>query len=183
VILGTGLAISTIPYLFPQDSNTGSHNLNITFPEIALLDIEIEGGNDLNIILDGSVLEPGEEVGFHEEGGKIWINYTSLVGDKSSNRKISVRANNIPEIYGLTIGVVSGKYKGNGKGKYGIPTSMVIPCDVEMDILTGIGSAYTSNGVNNGHQLSYYVDYIGKYEDLKAQNGAKTVTFTYTISD
>jgi len=182
-IWGTGLVISTMPYLFSQDTNTSSHSLSIVFPEVALLDIESESGENISFILDGAALDAGENVEFHQERSSLWLNYTSLISTMGSERSISVKASNLPDIPGLIISLEAENYIGTGEGTYGIPTATIIPTEMEKQLITGIGSAYTGDGPSNGHRLKYYLDYSGSYADFSKEKGSQNITITYTITD
>ncbi len=76
----TIIALVTIPMIWSQDKSSASHSLTIVFPEIALLDIESEEGNNLTFVMDATLLEAGEKLEVHEENDALWLNYTSVVG-------------------------------------------------------------------------------------------------------
>ncbi len=183
IYMMTMLALVSLPKVLSQDSNTGSHNLNIVFPAVALLDLESTDGNDLSFVLEAPGLEAGEELEIHEQRDGLWINYTSLVSENGTERSITVKAGNVPEIPGLTIRVIANLHSGQGGGSFGMPTSAVVPGSTELDIITGIGSAFTGNGVSNGHKLIYFLDYTGSFEGLRESDDVSTVTLTYTITD
>jgi hypothetical protein len=58
----------------------------------------------------------------------------------------------------------------------------------DQTIISGIGSAYTGNGTNNGHNLTYALvagsgpGGVANYADLLA-TATTSATVTYTISD
>ena len=55
----------------------------------------------------------------------------------------------------------------------------------DQNVITGIGSAYTADGVNNGHKLTYVLSLAaapGSYAAIDAAGGT-TIGITYTITD
>jgi hypothetical protein len=67
----------------------------------------------------------------------------------------------------------------------GAPTTAVTLTNTAQNIITGIGSAYTGDGVNNGHNLSYSLDLdatSGSYALLDFDEST-TLEITYTLSD
>ncbi len=176
--------LSGVCFLFAQESNTGSHNLNIVFPEVALLDIESEDGSDINFIIENQDLAAGEEFEIHEQNEALWLNYTSLVAQNGATRAISVHSTSVLEIPGLDISIEALSHSGVGGGSLGSPTSVVVPSTTATNIITGIGSAFTGDGVTNGHKLVYSLDYTGSTENLHAMNGdIATISIVYTITD
>ncbi len=178
------LWLSSVCFLFAQDANTGSHNLTVLFPEIALLDIESENGSDITFSIDNPDLEAGSEFTIHQQNDDLWLNYTSLVSQSGSTRSISVQSNSVMAIPGLQVSIEAQSHSGDGEGLFGVPSTSVIPSPIATQIITGIGCAFTGDGVSNGHQLIYKLDYEGEMEDLNAMNGeVSTISIIYTITD
>jgi hypothetical protein len=174
------LGASTV---FAQDTDEQSHNVSITFPEIALMDIESTNNSNVSFQLNASGVEAGQEYVIDEENQDLWINYTSVVADNSSDRSITVVAASVPSIEGLTLRVVAGPHIGSGGGELGTPTSVVTPSTNPVEIITNIGSSYTGNGNSNGHNLTYYLDYSGDFENLNVSDAGSTISLTYTITE
>ncbi len=174
----------SIQSIYGQDADSESHNLTISFPQVALLDIESENGTEVNFAINSSGLEAGEELIIHEEQSELWLNYTSLVASNGTQRSITVESSPLPDIPGLVISLIAMSHSGTGGGDLGAPTPVIIPSSSPTNIITGIGSAFTGDGSANGHQLIYYLDFNGNFEDLNVQNGSSTtISLTYTITD
>lgn len=169
--------------LFAQDTDEQSHNVAISIPEIAILDIETTDNADISFALDAAGLEAGEEFVIDEENSDLWLNYTSVVTASGNQRSITVESNSVPSITGLTLKVVAAAHAGSGGGSLGAPTAIVTPSATPADIITGIGSAYTGDGNANGHNLTYHLDFTGDFADLNVADAASTISMTYTISD
>jgi hypothetical protein len=169
--------------LFAQDTDEQSHNVAISIPEIAILDIETTENADVTFALDANGLEAGEEFVIDEENSDLWINYTSVVAASGNQRNITVESNSVPSIDGLTLKVVASAHSGNGGGTIGSPTAIVQPSSTPANIITGIGSAYTGDGNTNGHNLTYHLDFNGDFADLNVSDAASTISMTYTITD
>ncbi len=175
-VLGIGTA-------FAQDNAAQSHNVAISIPEIAILDIETTGAENVTFALDADGLEAGSEFIIDEENADLWINYTSVVAASGNTRSISISADNVPEIEGLTLKVIASAHAGNGGGTVGAPTAIVTPSATPADIITGIGSAFTGNGNSNGHNLTYHLDFNGDFADLNVDQAGMNIEMTYTITD
>ncbi|WP_435523978.1 hypothetical protein [Chryseobacterium indoltheticum] len=70
----------------------------------------------------------------------------------------------------------------------GTPAAQPTLSATDQTIISGIGSAYTGNGANNGHNLTYALaagsgpGAVAAYADLQA-TASTVATVTYTISD
>ncbi len=169
--------------LYAQDVSTLSHNVSISIPVIAILDIESTAGANVAFDLNASGLEAGAEFIIDEENSDLWINYTSIVPAVANTRTITVHSDDVPSITGLTLKVVASAHAGTGGGSVGTPTAMVQPSAVPTDLITGIGSAFTGNGNSNGHNLTYHLDFDGDFADLNVEDAFMTINMTYTITD
>jgi len=72
-----------------------------------------------------------------------------------------------------------------GGGTFGspaIPPSTPLTTNV-LDIITGIGSAYTGNGPNKGHILLYGLEITSGGYGLLKHDASTSLTVTYTLSD
>ncbi len=170
--------------LFGQDTDSDSHNLIISFPEVALIDIEANNGTEVEFEISSSGIEAGEALVIHDQRDELWINYTSLIASDGTQRSISVEAGPMPEIPGLVISLEAKNHSGNGGGDFGLPTPSIQPSSSPTNIITGIGSAYTGDGSANGHQLVYSLDFEGEISDLSfADELSTSILMTYTITD
>jgi len=176
--------VSGISSLYAQgDSDSHTHNVSISIPNIAILDIETTNAEDVTFALDAIGLDAGEEFIIDEENSDLWINYTSILGASGNQRSITVESSSIPSIAGLTLKVIASTHSGTGGGAVGIPTTVVTPSVVPTDIITGIGSSFTGNGNSNGHNLTYYLGFSGDFSDLNASAASSVIAMTYTIVD
>lgn len=168
-----------------QDSNQDAHSVVIGIPEVALLDLEAANGTTITLGPSAPV-EAGEAVDFNSVDNSIWINYSSIVGsvtEPSRNVAVQITSGTVPT--GTELSVLAASDSGNGDGTMGAPTAAVVLTSTAQNIITGIGSAYTGNGVNKGHNLSYALNLssaAGSYALLDFDN-SDTVVITYTLSD
>ncbi len=165
-------------------NNSGKHRVNINIPEVALLDLESNGTN--NIILSPVASnEAGAPVDFsNSKNNSLWINYSSIVGSNTEptrNVVVSV-SQEIPAA--LNLKVQASVYSGNGKGNMGTPSGEVVLTTTPKEIIQDIGSCYTGNGPNKGHQLTYSLEL--KDEDdyaLLDFDQSEPLIVTYTLTD
>lgn len=168
-----------------QDSNQDAHNVVIGIPEVALLDLEAANGTSITLG-PTAPSEAGMAVDFNAMDNSIWINYSSIIGsitEPSRNVAVQITSGTVPA--GTELSVVAAADSGSGDGKMGAPTSAVVLSGSAQNIITGIGSAYTGNGVNKGHNLSYALNLssaTGSYAQLDFDK-SDTVVITYTLSD
>ncbi len=172
-----------ISSLYAQDADFQTHNVSISIPNIAILDIETTDDQDVLFNLDASGLDAGSEFIIDEENSDLWINYTSILGASGNQRSITVQSSEVPSIDGLTLKVIASSHSGTGGGSMGVPTTLVTPSVNPQNIITGIGSSFTGNGNSNGHQLTYHLDFTGDFADLNADLASAVITMTYTIID
>ncbi len=174
---------------FAQDTNEATHTVAIKIAEVALLDLEFAAGASTDIILEGTApSEAGKPMTFGDAAtnSDIWINYSSIVsGTSTRNVKVSITDGTVPA--GLKLTVLAAEDAGNGEGTVGTANGSAITLSgTAQEIVTGVGSAYTEDGANNGHKLTYQLDYATSaainYADLKFDN-SDTVTITYTLSE
>lgn len=173
--------------IFAQDSNEASHTISINIPEIALLDLESAKGTAIS--LNGTApTEAGEKVVFNAINNDIWINYSSIVGSSTEpTRKIVVQITDGSVPDGLELTVIAGNDAGQGDGTMGKPTrkSIVLSTKKARKIIDGVGSAYTGNGPNKGHNLTYTLSQSskkGSYASLDF-NQSESISITYTLTD
>ncbi|MHB1108175.1 MAG: hypothetical protein ACYCZ2_17605 [Lutibacter sp.] len=177
---------------FGQDSKIATHLLNINIPEVALLDLEAPS---TSITLAGTVpTEAGLPMTFEDATAKntsIWMNYSSIVkGVLLRNVTVSILTGSVPA--GLKLTVLAGAASLDGAGTKGTAASIITFINTTpttpQNIVTGIGSTYTGNGVNKGRNLTYQLGYATDAEtDYAALRNVDLVgvplTITYTLSD
>jgi len=176
------LFMSTCLTLSAQDDNDNQHDIVITIPEVALLDIEGNGSYNLGV---NAPTEAGNPVVFGSTINKLWINYSSIIGNSSDpSRSVSVviSSGNLPG--GVDLKVQASNDAGNGGGSVGLPVSQLTLGSSPQTLISSIGSCYTGNGVGSGHQLTYILDQAGggNYSDLDFDESA-TIVVTYLLSD
>jgi len=168
------------------DTNEASHNLSLGIPKVALLDLE--SNSSLAISLNGTApTEAGEAVAFNASNSDIWINYSSIIGSTTEpERTVSVKITNGNVPAGLELKVIAAADAGNGDGTMGTAAgTATLLTSSSSNIISGIGSAYTGDGANNGHKLTYTLSQsasAGSYASLDFDK-SDTLTITYTLSD
>ncbi|PRD54662.1 hypothetical protein [Sphingobacterium gobiense] len=168
-----------------QDSNTDNHTITISVPEVAIVDIEPAAAKNITMGFTAPT-EAGLPLLGPADNSTLWLNYSSIRSTADDSRTVSVRLD--AEIPGIDINVTAAAAAGAGDGTLGTPAAQLTLTAADQVIISGIGSAYTGDGVSNGHNLTYALAFGGStggtsnYEDLVA---AATVeaTVTYTISD
>ena len=179
---------------FAQDNNdetTATHQVGITIPSFALVDVEAPGGEEaelINLTPSISALEAGEAIDFSTAtDNSLWLNYTSVIargnGSNSNERSITVALDDEDELpEGVSILLTAGTVAENGNGNKGESEGQVILSETAQDLVSGIGSCYTGTGVLSGHQLTYTLSMDnGSYADLFAGDDYEVI-ITYTIT-
>lgn len=168
--------------IMAQDTQTDNHVITINVPNVALLDLEtsIEGGKNFEAnFIQGTPLEAGEKITDPEDNSDTWLNYSSILPSGTESRRVDVKASVL--VPGVDIKVTAGK-SATGKGTLGTPAGEVTLKTDGQEIVSKIGSAYTTSGPSNGHKLTYVFeandDEYGKLVEQKT-----AVTVTYTLAD
>ncbi len=166
-----------------QDTNADAHDLTVNIPEVALLDIE--GGTSATLD-PAAPTEAGDPLDFTADtDATLWLNYSSIIGNAPDDSR-TVTANltgTLPT--GANLIVTAGAATGDGAGTKGTSSGAVTLAAVSTNytIITGIGSCYTGDGGNKGHNLTYSLtEDSGNYGSLNFDTDY-TVTITYTLSD
>lgn len=165
-------------------SNSASHNMKINIPEVALLALVSDNNNENKFNLN-SPTEAGNPVNFVDISiqNNIWINYSSINRNENHSRRITaVVQGEIPE--GVEIMVEATEAQGNGKGKLGSSAGMVKLSERPTEVITNIASCYTGKGTNNGHQLTYKLEFNNTGENYaQLLESTKSVNIVYTFAD
>lgn len=174
-----------IPPPTGADTNTNEHNVIINIPEVALLDLEATNGTTV-ALNPTAPTEAGLALSFPVTNSSIWLNYSSIVGsniESSRNVTAQITSGTVPS--GTNLKIIVATYTGNGDGLMGTPTAPVFLTNVAQNIITGIGSSYTGNGINNGHNLQYTLDLLPSAEayGLLDFDFNETIVITYTLTD
>ena len=158
----------------------------VGIPEVALLDLESATGTAIS--LNGTApTEAGDKVIFNASNSDIWINYSSTVGsstEPSRNVTVQITDGDVPD--GLVLKVKVSKDAGQGDGTMGVAVEDPVKLGQEAKkIIEDVGTAYTGNGPNKGHNLTYILtqsDDSGSYGQIDFDQ-AQTLSITYTFSD
>lgn len=171
---------------YGQDNNTAVQNVVISVPEVALLDLESNSGTTIDLSPEVPQ-EAGMAVDFSQQtNSSIWMNYSSIISSKNDptrNITVQITSGSVPQ--GMVLSVEAGSDAGMGEGRMGESTSVITLNNKAQNIITGVGSAYTGNGVSKGHQLSYRLSLdtsAGSYANLD-YDSASTIAITYTFTD
>jgi hypothetical protein len=168
-----------------QDTNTDNHTLTISVPEVALVDIEPAATKNITLGFTAPT-EAGNPIVPNAANSTLWLNYSSIKSVADPTRNVSVKMNAI--IPGIDIHLTAAAATGSGGGTLGTPSAQLTLSAADQTIVSGIGSAFTGNGANNGHNLTYALAAgsgpggVATYADLQA-TATTVATVTYTISD
>lgn len=162
-------------------SNEAKHKINLEIPEVALLGLVSENGNNIHL----NAISPTEAGNSIQNSGSqdesIWINYSSIITDENHSRKIvAMVQGEIPK--GVQIKVEASEATGIGKGEKGHPAGLITLTNEPSEIITGIGSCYTGKGINNGHYLTYKLE-IKESEFSQLSNQIEPLNIVYTLTD
>lgn len=177
----TIIAFGTAFTASAQDNNTDNHQITVSVPNVALLDLETSGTRNFTAsFVQPTPLEAGQKLSAPADNSDLWLNYSSVLPNSGvTSRKVNVKVSAL--IPGVTLQVVA-RASSTGFGTLGRPTSTVTLSTADQPIIEGIGSAYTETGAAKGHNLVYsFQAQDADYANLRANN--TTVTVTYTLSD
>ncbi|KQT28510.1 hypothetical protein ASG22_20135 [Chryseobacterium sp. Leaf405] len=155
---------------------TGNRTVAITLPVVTLLDIEPAGTITLNF---SAPTEAGQPVTVPASNNTKWINYTSAIASGGLTRRITASVNQV--IPGLNITVQAAAASGSGGGTLGTAGAQVTLTTTAINIITGIGGAFTGNGANNGHRLTINLA-VSNYANLNSRTNTPVI-ITYTITE
>jgi hypothetical protein len=171
-VLGFGFGASA-----QADTYFDSHQVTVTIPPVALLDIEASASKDFTVAFTAPT-EAGDPIVAPTSGlNTKWLNYSSIVNASGSGMTRRVTVESMAAVpAGITIGVTAGTPTGTGTpgaSAGAVPTISNSP----VDVITGIGSVYTGTGTGVGSQLTYAIG-LGTYASLVAGNVIVTVKYT-----
>jgi hypothetical protein len=180
------LGIASAYTAHAQDDKDDNHTVQISIPEVALLDLEGSAGTAVTLSVQAPT-EAGLAVDFsNAKDSSVWVNYTSIVGSTTEpSRKVTVKITNGAVPGGMLLKVAAAADAGNGDGTLGSSAGQVSLSSTDQDFITGIGSCYTGDGANNGHNLYYSLELdpnAGSYANIDFDE-ATTLTILYTISN
>ncbi len=183
-ILAVVLLSTFATQISAQDKNADGHDVAVKIPEVALLDIE-PANNSITLAPEAPT-EAGEFLDFsNATDNSLWLNYSSVVGSTTEPaRKVSVAITNGSVPKGMELYVSAAKVS-TGEGTMGTPVGKIKLDGTATDLVTAIGSCYTENGENYGHQLTYALQLSGDADAVASIDfdQANTLTITYTLTD
>ena len=178
------LGVFTTGNLYGQDDLDDTHKVTVVIPEVALVDIEPAVSKDITFTLTAPT-EAGNALTItNDTNTTLWLNYSSILDD-ATKRTISVKLN--PLIAGVDLQLTANAPSTTGDGELGTGLGPITLTTDDQNLVEDIGSCYTGNGSDNGHNLTYKLLIAedlttSSYADLVANTGAET-TVTYTISE
>lgn len=155
---------------------TGNRTVAVTLPIVTLLDIEPTGTIAMNFT---APTEAGLQITAPSANNTKWINYTSAIASGGLTRRITASVNQV--IPGVDIRLQAAAASGSGGGTLGTPAAQVTLTTTAVNIITGIGGAFTGNGANNGHRLTLTL-VINNYTNLNTRTNTPVI-ITYTITE
>lgn len=172
-----------------SDTETDNHKVRFNIPSFALLDIEASG-EEANIsgieLTVAAPTEAGEGLDLtNASDNSLWLNYSILKVNRGSNKKVTVQLDQ-DITSGLLLKLTAAGATNTGKGNKPNATGTLSLTSTSQDLITGIKSAYTGQGVNKGYQLTYKLEEDPNVTDANYSNifsGNVEVTVTYTITD
>jgi hypothetical protein len=157
---------------------TGDINATFNLSEIAMLDLEPD---NLTITLNIEASnEAGEKATIVLANNKKWINFSSAVSG-SNSRYISIKIDGGQVPSGTYLKMATSNYMGMGNGVLGSPAGVLILSSTPQTIISNIKGAYTGNGINNGYELTYFLE-IYDYKLLDFDQSA-TLSISLTLTD
>ncbi len=160
--------------LFSQ--TTGNRTVSVTLPLVTLLDIEPPGTVAMDFTAPS---EAGSPLTVPIANTTKWINYTSAIAAGGLTKRITASVNQT--IPGINIRLQAAAASGSGGGTLGTAASPVTLATTEVNIITGIGAAFTGNGTNNGHRITISL-VVSNYANLNARTNTPII-ITYTITE
>lgn len=161
------------------DGTTATHNITVTIPEVALVDLE--GGTAVTLAFP-TPTEAGAAFDVSTvTNNSLWLNYSSIVASAGETSRIVKVKLGSKQTNGLDVRLLAAAQAG-GTGTTGTPSAMLTLTTSDQDLISAIGSCYTGNGTSSGHQLTYSLN-INDVAALKHDLDDNAVVVTFTITD
>ncbi|MDO9274961.1 MAG: hypothetical protein Q7T92_05335 [Lutibacter sp.] len=158
--------------------NQGSVNATFNLSRVAMLDLE---PNNSTVTLSLASNEAGEKAVVVMANNKKWINFSSAIESTAAPRSISIKIDDGQVPSGIYLKVSTSNFMGIGKGVLGSPAGILTLNSTPQTIISNIRGAYTGDGINNGYELTYYLE-IFDYKLLDFNQSA-TLSISLTLSD
>ncbi len=178
IVLTTFVLMQTFP-VFSQ-LNDKAVNVRFTVPEIAVVDIE-PALNNVEFAISASDQPGAEPVVEQLSEESLWINYSSAIRPNSNKRKIVAQISEGEIPAGIAFFIEASAATPFGSANQGNSLGRVQMTKDPRPIISGIGSCYTGDGVNMGHELKYSIE-ITDFSKIESA-GDQVFTVMYTISD
>ncbi|MFM9945398.1 MAG: hypothetical protein ACKVQB_09230 [Bacteroidia bacterium] len=158
-----------------QDGVSASHSILLTIPHVAMVDVE--GGGSVSLGLSAPN-EAGLGMSTSATNSSLWLNYSSTTNPSSSN---SVMVKIDAALPGLDLKITASSDASAGDGATGTPASTLTLTTSEQSLINNIGSCYTGDGTNKGHNITYNL-VANSYNLIEHSStpGVTTITFTIT---
>lgn len=183
LLLMATFILTGVSTIMAQDTETDSHNLKIKIPSIAILDIESSAGGVTDIEMGPELIdEAGESLDLGDiTNNVLWLNWSSVKPADGLTRNIAVTMDkDAPASTSLELNPSTTP---TGVGALGTVTSNLSLDAAGGDLVTGIGSCYTTDGPTKGINLVYTLSILNSdYENLVAEETDIVVTFTMSDS-
>lgn len=164
-----------------QQHNSAEVSISMVIPPVALINFVSNERQLITYSYSNMQFQEVEQVITPTTGDKTWVNYSSIVGPGLSNYiTVHISSGSLPADVVLTVYVSDDI--GAGEGSTGTSVGNITLSSYPQNIITNIGSCYTGEGVNKGHQLIYMWENPDSYSyNLNYENG-KAIAVTYTIT-
>mgnify|MGYP000636578273 CR=1 FL=1 len=177
------LLLSSPLIAFAQNNND-NHSVQVSIPEVALVDIEGTSGTSITLSVEAPS-EAGQPADLtNAKDSSLWLNYSSVIGSQTEPRRevyAKITQGTVPSA--LKLRVFASPDAGNGDGFMGTPTNEKTLTTNDKRIIKNIRTSYTGNGVGSGHRLNYRLKLRNnKYHKFDFDEST-TLTVLYTITD
>jgi hypothetical protein len=187
-IIVLGLMCLSISFvgLSQADTYFDSHQVTVTIPNVALLDLETSAPSKNFTLNFNAPTEAGLKIVNPLSNATVWLNYSSIVSGPSGAhpvRKVTVQSNVNPPA-GIAFSATASADAGAGGGTVGSTLGNVSIDNTVQDIIENIYSCYTGTGPLKGHQLTYNANVpTGSLAYAQLRAGSTAMTITYTLTD
>jgi len=167
-------------FAIAQDTNIATHQVTIKVPQVSLVDIEGPGGDNSIVLEFTAPKEAGLGLTAPEPNSDLWLNLTSTAKNNSGGKIVDAQMKGeLPKGIDLKLQVATPI---SGYGNVGVVTGEEISLNgTHQKVITGILSGFTGDGVKNGFQLTYTLDFNDEdYATL--YNDITPLTIIYTMT-
>ncbi|MFN3784070.1 MAG: hypothetical protein ACK4R6_09130 [Spirosomataceae bacterium] len=157
-------------------AQTANVTVNLTFPSVALLDVEPNTEN-ISFTLSAPT-DAGQAIQTVASNSSKWLNFSSAVGIGVTRRITAQYTGTLPAGVGITLSTAN--YVGSGAGTLGTAVPIITLSTAAQTIVNSIGGAFTGNGGSTGYNLTF-APILLDYASLRSQSA--TITVIYTLID